>query len=240
MSREVIAGGNVSVECFRFDNFLANMFLVHSPESLEAGEVIVIDPHVSEELAQRLKDLGAVRVRILLTHEHFDHTTGVNWLKAGWECRLMCHRICGELIAKRRNNRPLSVMSGTSDARNYLHHPLYECGADDVFDSQAQWDWYGRTLRFIHTPGHTGGSCCVELDGVVFTGDSLLLGESVITRFPGGSAERFESVTLPYLKAIPGQSVICPGHGPVFRKDTARWENDRYVPDYDLSKGEEL
>ena len=44
----------------------------------------------------------------------------------------------------------------------------------------------GITLRVIHTPGHTPGSCCVETGGLLFSGDTVMDGGIGRTDLPGG------------------------------------------------------
>lgn len=66
----------------------------------------------------------------------------------------------------------------------------------------------------IATPGHSKGSCCIEVDSkYVFTGDSLIQDIPVITRYPGGSMEEYERQTVPYLEKLSEEAFIMPGHG---------------------------
>ena len=89
-------------------------------------------------------------------------------------------------------------------------------------------------VRTIYAPGHSDCSQCIELhyssglvSGVdtddiskietsllaVFTGDSLVNGHDVITRFPTGSKKVFRETTEPYLRSLPDDVIILPGHG---------------------------
>ena len=93
----------------------------------------------------------------------------------------------------------------------------YVCTADEIFTEVLNTEWNGYTIEMIYTPGHSPGSCCIRIDNMyVFTGDSLILDTPVITRFPGGSLELYESETLPFLRNLPGDTVILPGHGAPF------------------------
>ena len=47
---------------------------------LTGREAVVFDPNENEELLQLFEEKGIKKVHILLTHEHYDHTNGVNWL----------------------------------------------------------------------------------------------------------------------------------------------------------------
>ncbi len=73
-------------------------------------------------------------------------------------------------------------------------------------------------VRTIPTPGHSDCSQCIELWHehhllAVLTGDSLVNGHDVITRFPTGSKKVFREVTEPYLRKLSDETVILPGHG---------------------------
>lgn len=47
----------------------------------------------------------------------------------------------------------------------------------------------------------------------LFSGDSLIKGKKVITRLPGGSKKDYQAITLPFLKSLPDDMVVFPGHG---------------------------
>jgi glyoxylase-like metal-dependent hydrolase (beta-lactamase superfamily II) len=76
-------------------------------------------------------------------------------------------------------------------------------------------DVAGATLRVLHTPGHSPGSCCfVAADlGRVFTGDTLFQGG------PGATGRSFSdfgtimaSIT-DHLLTLPNETVVHTGHG---------------------------
>ncbi len=77
---------------------------------LEDKEALIIDPNVSEDALSILKKEKTSFVTILLTHKHYDHTSGVNWYRDKYESRLIYQRSCAETIAVARNNRPLLVV----------------------------------------------------------------------------------------------------------------------------------
>lgn len=92
---------------------------------------------------------------------------------------------------------------------------LYE--SDITFSQRYDFVWEEHKIRIVSCPGHSKGSCCIEIDdNIVATGDSLILNTPVITKFPGGSKEQYESITVPYLKKIKNDARILPGHGDTF------------------------
>lgn len=70
----------------------------------------------------------------------------------------------------------------------------------------------GETIQAFHTPGHTPDSMVLRVAGAVLTGDTLLIGGSGRTDFPGGCAGlQFDAVTQ-RLFDLPDDTVVWPGH----------------------------
>ncbi|MDK1019396.1 MAG: MBL fold metallo-hydrolase [Actinomycetota bacterium] len=69
------------------------------------------------------------------------------------------------------------------------------------------------TATVLHTPGHTPGSVCIALPGVVLSGDTLFPGGPGATRFDHSSFDAIiESITA-NLFTRPPDTVVLPGHG---------------------------
>lgn len=206
--------------CWESGCFLANMYLL-LPQTAGEDRAVVIDPWRSDDLYAFLRWRGISRVLLLLTHEHFDHTTGVNALRERFAVELVCQAACAESIGKLRYNRPLGIMGREEERRIAQEIGLYTCTADRTFDRALSLPWDGRTLTLTHTPGHTKGSGCITLGALCFCGDSALLDLPVLTRFPGGSQAEYDAVTLPYLLSLPEAVWFLPGHGARYRKGSA-------------------
>jgi len=70
----------------------------------------------------------------------------------------------------------------------------------------------GAAIRVLSTPGHTPDSLCFVTESAVLTGDTLLIGGSGRTDFPGGDAgAQFDAVTT-RLFALPDATVVWPAH----------------------------
>ncbi len=69
----------------------------------------------------------------------------------------------------------------------------------------------GLDVRVLHTPGHLTDSVCYVVEGHIFTGDTLFVGECGRTDFAGGSSEvMWES--LMRLRDLDPSLVVCSGH----------------------------
>ncbi|HXP56320.1 MAG TPA: MBL fold metallo-hydrolase, partial [Streptosporangiaceae bacterium] len=73
----------------------------------------------------------------------------------------------------------------------------------------------GTTLRVLHTPGHSPGSCCLHAADLtaVFTGDTLFAGGPGAT---GRSFSDFGTIITSIrekLLTLPEDTAVNPGHG---------------------------
>jgi hydroxyacylglutathione hydrolase len=77
---------------------------------------------------------------------------------------------------------------------------------------------FGRfAVRAIHTPGHTPGSTCFQLQGdspVLFAGDTLFRRSIGRTDLWGGDTEKILASIREKLFALPGDLPVICGHGP--------------------------
>lgn len=213
------------VRQYIFDFAGSNMYLM-----TEQQQALVIDPHVSQEALQMLHENQVRKVTVLLTHEHYDHISGLPWLKSQFDCRVFCHEETNISLQSGKNSRP--VIIGARLMQKYSREALsrllrslpngFQCSADVTFQDIYAFSWCGHSVRLVPARGHSRGSICIEIDdNLLFSGDSWIPGIPVITGFPGGSRQEYEQFTLPYLKSIPGHVMIFAGHGErFFKKDS--------------------
>lgn len=201
---------------FVWDFVDANMYvLVHGKNAL------VIDPNDSMDGQLFLKQNNISCVTVLLTHEHFDHISGTNWLKDNFDCTVITNCKCAEHIKLPQKNlsdktEVLRAFNAALSSREDLCtiNP-FSCNADITFQKTYDIGWFGHSVHIIETPGHTPGSVCIILDKkIIFSGDTLLKEYKTITRLPGGDKKLFKNYTLPLLKKYETDEVIVyPGHG---------------------------
>ena len=189
---------------------------------LEGEKAIVIDPCISEEAMELLKKNNVSEILVLLTHEHYDHISGVNWLREGFpSVSVVCSAACMEALpspSKNLSNFWEVLFIGKDEetqefVRNMDIQP-YSCEADESFTEERRIDWEGHSLYLKETPGHSRGSICIEMDEkILFSGDTLVTGYPTITRLPGGSKKEFKEMSLPYLRELDSELTVYPGHG---------------------------
>lgn len=184
-------------------------------------QALIIDPCVDTMALELLKSRNVRDVLVLPTHEHYDHISGVNWIKENFRCNVIASEQCAENMTNPRYNlsayfEAMFVFADDEVKKKVTEQNIqpYICKADEVFSGYRCLTWQSRKVEIYQTPGHSKGSVCIVIDGVyVFTGDSLIRGEPTITRLPGGSKREFAENTRMFLKNLPQSSIIFPGHG---------------------------
>lgn len=225
MYKYVVSDGGKEWEVFRFPFELvdSNMFFLPS-----GNTGIVIDPNENDELLEVFGKYGTRRILIVLTHEHYDHTIGVEWLQSKIDSWLFCHKACADAIATEKGNNPktLAILLTIRDAADGGHRrdefmataKRYVLKADETFDSFRELTVGGIDLICYPTPGHSKGSAIYFLgDKCVFTGDSLIQHTPTILKLPGSDKEVFQNITKPFLKSLDKKKMVFPGHGEPFR-----------------------
>ena len=216
---------------FEMDYIKSNMYLL-----LENGNALIVDPNKSSSAISFYDNNVINKVTVILTHEHFDHTTGVNILYDRYDTEVICTVECSKSIADMKCNRPMALMGLIGEYSKeeimsaYRAIGKYSCKSDVTFTGNMNLEWNGHKLKLLATPGHSKGSCCIEMDDkFIFTGDSLVPEEQVITGFPGGSDDEYVNKTLPFLLTISSDKIIMPGHGSPCKMSELRYEDGIFI-----------
>jgi glyoxylase-like metal-dependent hydrolase (beta-lactamase superfamily II) len=68
-------------------------------------------------------------------------------------------------------------------------------------------------VQWLPTPGHTEGSVCFLIAGMLFSGDTLMHGTIGRTDLPGGNREKLLA-SVRGLQSLAADTVVWGGHGP--------------------------
>ena len=219
----------VSIYRFPYELVDSNMFFIPSGDT-----GIVFDPNENEELLRVFQELGTRSVEIVLTHEHYDHTTGVKWLQSKIETRLFCHRACAEAIATEKGNDPKTLgyiltlrdaVDGGHRRENFLATAKrYMLRADEAFDGDCGLKVGELVLRCHPAPGHSPGSALYFLgETAFFSGDSLIQHTPTIVHLPGSDRRAYKQEPKPYLRSLDKDMMVFPGHGEPFKLGEAEF-----------------
>jgi len=171
------------------------------------GEAMVIDPgdDIQDVLALIAKHNLQVK-QIVITHAHIDHVGGAMKLRAA----------TGAPILLNQNDYALLKMLDMQAAWVGMASP----GKVEIDHSVAQADRVktgSLEAQVIHTPGHTEGSVCLYFPAQkkLIAGDTLFAGSIGRTDLPGGSFEKIIDSLHEKVLALPDETVVVPGHGPL-------------------------
>ena len=170
-------------------------------------EAMVIDPGDDIENVLSLIEKHSLKVeQIVITHAHIDHVGGAMKLRAA----------TGAPILLNQNDYALLTMLDVQAAWIGMKDP----GKVEIDHSVGQADTVRAgtlTANVIHTPGHTEGSVCLYFpaESKLIAGDTLFAGSIGRTDLPGGSMEKIINSLHEKVMALPDDTLVVPGHGPL-------------------------
>lgn len=171
---------------------------------------ICIDPasEKSEREITYIEDNGLILDYILLTHEHTDHTWGVNALLAQYPtAKVICSLLCRDALPKEAK----AYFQLYYDDPNYSYNvERVDCTTEDL---NCQMQWSGHNIFFIATPGHSPGSVCICIEDILFGGDTLMPFKPFIKKRNGGSLEQLLESIDKLEKTYDPTTIVYPGHG---------------------------
>lgn len=195
----------------RFINQLmtSNCYIVVDEDSKHC---FCIDPasEKSEREIVYIEKNGLTLDYIFLTHEHTDHTWGVNALVERFPAvEVICSEVCKQNLAKEFQAYFLF----------YFDNPDYQytvCKVDNTVEELKGFlKWCNNTITFFPTPGHSMGSICIFLNGMLFTGDAIMQTKPYINKRNGSKELFFESLEK-VKRAFHSFTKVYPGHGDWF------------------------
>ncbi len=181
---------------------------------VEDNHAIVIDPFENTN-----PSVGLVVDYIILTHEHYDHISGVNVWKKITNAPVLCSSICSQNIQDSKRNLAYffkdfcELQSWVKIESVPFYDPNFVCNADEVFYDDFILDWCSHRLHLFELPGHSLGSIGIVLDDLFFfSGDSLFKDYEVSLNAPGSSKRKWKEISLPRLGQLPPEINVYPGH----------------------------
>lgn len=156
-------------------------------------QVAVIDPGpaITEHIEAVVAAAGDTITHIVCTHTHPDHSPAA------------------AVLAKRLGVPMVGAVTADDQHQDITFQPDIALSHDALIEGK---DW---RLRAIHTPGHVDNHYCflLEEEGMVFAGDHIMNGSTVVIVPPGGDMAHY----IASLQRLLDYDVtaIAPGHGDV-------------------------
>jgi len=152
----------------------------------DGGEAAIIDPVIEhlDRYLEILADEGLTLRYALDTHTHADHITAMGELREATGCETVIGSPSGMACASRHLDDGEVLRVGRLE------------------------------LTALATPGHTNDSYSfyLESEGMVFTGDTLLIGGTGRTDFQQGDARVQYHSLFDVLLDLPAETKVYPGH----------------------------
>ena len=156
-------------------------YLISSGKGREA---LIIDP-VLEKVDQYLKLLNELElklVKVIDTHIHADHISGIAELRDKTNCvTVMGDKTTADVVAMKVSDDEIIKIDGIN-------------------------------LKALYTPGHTSESFSFLMDDRVFTGDALLIKGTGRTDFQNGNPKDSYNSLYGKLLKLPDETLVYPAH----------------------------
>ena len=179
----------MKIAVLRLGAYQTNCYIAFDEQSRDC---VIIDPGYEDARVHDFLQKEVLMLRaVLLTHGHFDHVGGVDALRGKDTPVYLCK-------ADLALPGSMTTLDPEGDYRFFAEGECLQFG----------------TLQFsvLQTPGHTPGSCCLQLGDALFTGDTLFAGSCGRTDFPLSDPDAM-TASLKRLHALQGDYSVLPGHG---------------------------
>jgi len=184
-----------------------NCCIVYDDASKRA---VIIDPGADfGAVGAEIKKLNLTPELLINTHGHYDHILCDDLIRSKYNIPLAIHSLDAPMLSDSKKNASFFMGQATEIKPPEI---LLE-------DNQKLKTSFCEFL-VIHTPGHTKGSVCLQIDGVpgapqaLFAGDTLFAGSIGRTDFPGGDMTAMKK-SLKRLMELSENLKVYPGHGPL-------------------------
>jgi hydroxyacylglutathione hydrolase len=189
--RDFASGDQMAVQMVNFSYLIGDR---------ATGEAVVIDPAYGVRDLIAIAEADGMRITgALATHHHPDHVGGSMMGYSIEGIAELLEQVSVPIHAHREEAALITRVTGLEPAAVIGHH-----GGDRLRVGAVE-------IELLHTPGHTPGSQCFLVDGMLIAGDTLFLQGCGRTDLPGSDpASMYES--LHRLAGLPDSTVIYPGH----------------------------
>jgi glyoxylase-like metal-dependent hydrolase (beta-lactamase superfamily II) len=193
-----------------------NVSILFNDESMDA---IVFDPSFDPQpVLDFIKKTGLNVKYILLTHGHFDHFAGVNFLSTNLPSK--------PLIGLHRDD--LALLRSGGGSKNF-HVPVIPPDEIDLFlEDHQTLDFLSSPIEVRLSPGHTPGSVIFVIPDLhcAICGDVIFYHGIGRTDLTGGDYDTLIGSIQNQVFTLPPETRLIPGHG----EETTVREEMRFNP----------
>ena len=175
----------------------------------ETKEAVIVDPGCYTDTEKKrverfIEDNSLKPVKVLLTHLHFDHVLGLDFVTKRWNI---------DTYLNPDDKEQAAFVPRFCEMMGYVTPPLPE-KTIDIHDGDIVR--FGRSeLKVIATPGHTRGGVCFysKENNFLISGDTLFAGSIGRTDHPSGDYDALMKGIMTKLLPLGDNVEVLPGHG---------------------------
>lgn len=219
----------MNLHCMHTGPLKVNTYII----SLSDSEAIVVDPadclfsHDEGSVVSYLSSKNIKPVAVILTHGHFDHVSGLSFLKKSLpDIQIAIHKEDASMLGANSEDMQrtslsqlgveqfLPFVSNLPEPTAFLEEQktlaqILDCRnfSDEAKKSLSDWE-------VLHTPGHTEGSCCLynESERTLISGDTLFYQSCGRTDLIGGSERKIHASLMKINEYCEEDTKVYPGH----------------------------
>ncbi len=171
-----------------------------------------LDPVAIDAVVQ---ELALTPTAVFCTHGHFDHAGSAAHFQKKFGCPVYLHGADRKLL--KASNFLLMAFK--------LASRVEQPSEITVVESGQSVNVAGHALTFLGAPGHTPGSCIIELGSALFTGDTIYTRGVGLSHLPGEQPEILKQSILALWSKLTADCIVYPGHGACARGSDVRSTN---------------
>ncbi|MDW7674045.1 MAG: MBL fold metallo-hydrolase [Bacillota bacterium] len=193
----------VKMQVQQFNNDGCLSYLVFCPKTKEA---VIIDPTSPVETFVNAARKEELQVKYIIeTHTHVDHASSAREAAEQLNAKVVMHEnIQQRHLVEIADNIPESIV-------NIIKYNS-QISVDILIKDKSILKLGGTEIFFHYTPGHAIDGICVQINHLLFTGDTLFVGQCGRTDLPGGSARDLYDSLHKRIGQLPDHIVVYPAH----------------------------
>ena len=169
----------------------------------EGADAILIDAGLPVACVRAALDKTHATLRaVLLTHGHFDHVDCTDQLRDAFGVPVLIHAADADMMTDAEKNAEYQFF-GRRTPRRVPDRLLADGDTIPLGD---------KVITVHHTPGHSRGSVCYQVEDALFTGDTIFAAGYGRYDLYGGDPNALTK-SLASLRAFDRHLTIYPGHG---------------------------
>ena len=157
-------------------SFLTKYMRSYTYVITEGRHAFLVDPCEMEDVKMVLN--GRIPEFAFLTHEHYDHVSGIEWAR-GQGVKIIASEDCNRNLADVKLNHSKYYGAFCAAQERLRGDPIPEVKpfvthADVLFQDEMTMQWFEHELFFKKLPGHSSGGACLLVDHeIMFSGDTI-------------------------------------------------------------------